>query len=161
MFVIDFICTNVSLEKQYDRASNPVGLSTRLKQEIAIETKTISGLDLLNYSLKKTAKALEFGKTNSISKGKANCVGYAQLCSSIFNYSCNINNIARCEAFPVIGTIKFNEIDLCKILKNLAPDNWKKFVMNHDFVEFHVDGKVIYADPTAKDLLNKSFITFI
>lgn len=160
-FVIDLTCTPITLEKWRNRVSDTPNLSSSIKKEIEIETKTMSEIDLLKYSLKKTSDILQFDRTNNINKGKANCVGYAQTCSFIFNYACSINNVSHCKATPVIGTVKYGKINLCNILQSIVPKEWKNFVKDHDFVQYNIDSETIYADPTAKDLINSSFTTYI
>lgn len=52
-FVIDLTCTPITLEKWRNRVSDTPNLSSSIKKEIEIETKTMSEIDLLKYSLKK------------------------------------------------------------------------------------------------------------
>lgn len=126
-----------------------------LQSEIKEDTKGMSAEEIRNYSVKKTAKILSFTVKNNLSKGEANCVGYAQMCASISNYAFRTNNI-HASAKPVVGYVLFCGINLCNILKWCMPSKrWENFVKDHDFVEYHIEGQTIYCDASAYDLIYK------
>lgn len=109
--------------------------------------------EIRSYSLKKTCSLLSFSVRNDLSDGKANCIGYAQMCASIFNYACRSNGL-NSKAKPVVGYVMLYGINLCDVLKWCMPTKrWENFVKDHDFVEFNIDGQVIYADASAYDIL--------
>lgn len=143
-----------SLIKIGDR-TNPYRLDKTLITEITSETRGMSAEDIRRYSIRKTARRLSFSVTNNLPKHEANCVGYAQMCASISNYAFAKNNI-QASAKPVVGYVTFYGINLCNVLKFFMPtQRWKNFVKDHDFVEYHIDGKIIYCDASTYDLLCK------
>ena len=137
--IIVIVCIswlNISLLKISDRTSNYLP-SKSLKEEIKIETKGLSQEEI----------------RNDISNGKANCVGYAQMCAGISNYAFRINGY-NSSAKPVVGYVKLLGVNLCNILKLCMPTKrWENFVKDHDFVEYHIDGDIIYCDASTYDLI--------
>ena len=75
-----------SLEKTADRPYSEIPLSDELKEELAYCAEHLYDLSPIGMSLDKTSSMLEFSEKNDIRNGKANCVGYAQLFTSICNY---------------------------------------------------------------------------
>lgn len=155
LVIIVIVCIswlNISLLKISDRTSNYLP-SKSLKEEIKIETKGLSQEEIRKYSIKKTASILSFTIKNDISNGKANCVGYAQMCAGISNYAFRINGY-NSFAKPVVGYVKLLGVNLCNILKLCMPTKrWENFVKDHDFVEYHIDGDIIYCDASTYDLI--------
>ena len=47
----------------------------------------------VKYSMRLTADLLSFTEKNDLDNGKANCVGYAVLCSRICNYAFQVNGM--------------------------------------------------------------------
>lgn len=144
----------LTLTKISDR-SNPYYPERALQSEIKEDTEGMCAEDIRNYSVKKTAKILSFTVKNNLSKGEANCVGYAQMCAGISNYAFRTNNVTA-SAKPVVGYVMFCGINLCNVLKWCMPSKrWENFVKDHDFVEYHIDGQTIYCDASAYDLIYK------
>ena len=70
--------------------------------------------------------------------------------SSICNYALQINNL-NCKSRPVVGYVTFYGINLCNVLKALAPQEWKNFVKDHDFVELELKDNIIFFDASLYD----------
>ena len=150
--------TLISLVKVSDRPIQSVNLSNEIKKEIQLWKGTED--ELVVKSLEKTAQILTFAQRNDIKKGKANCVGYAQLFVAIYNYSANINKY-QSKAKPVVGYLKLGGVNLCKQFKSIMPNTkWKNFVKDHDFVEIHLRGKKYYLDPSIYDVIGDPCITY-
>ena len=154
ILVIYVVLSAFSLVKTADRPTTNYQLPKELKERIANETKGMDEMDIVNYSLRLTGKLLDFSEKNNLQGGKANCVGYAQLCASITNYGLKTN---KREGFckPVVGYITWAGMNLCTILKAIAPQKYKAFVKDHDFVEYDMKNKTIFFDPTLYDLLGE------
>ena len=142
----------ISFVKTSDRGTTLNYFPEELKGRIKAETVGFSDDEIVENGLDLTAELLRFTRENSLRVGKANCVGYAQLCSNICNYaSANCHSTARTK--PVVGTIKVCGIDVCKLAYSLAPARHKNFVKDHDFVEYHHrDGTTSFFDPSIFDV---------
>ena len=142
----------ISFVKTSDRGATHDYFPEKLKERIKSETIGFSDEEIVAYSMDLTAELLRFSWDNSLQNGKANCVGYAQLCSNICNYAfANCHSTARTK--PVVGTIKVCGIDVCKLAYSLAPAKHKNFVKDHDFVEYHHrDGTTSFFDPSIFDV---------
>lgn len=146
------IWSSLSLSKIGNR-SNPYHLTQALQSEIREEASGMTAEEIRLYSIKKTSSLLSFSVKNDLSNGKANCVGYAQMCASISNCAFKANGI-NASAKPVVGYVMFYGINLCNVLKWCMPTKrWENFVKDHDFVEYHIDGQTIYCDASAYDLI--------
>ena len=154
LIVIYIVWSPLSLTKISDRG-NPYSPDSALKEEIKNETEGMSAEEIRNYSVKKTAKRLSFTVKNNLSMGEGNCVGYAQMCAGISNYAFRVNGI-KASAKPVVGYVMFYGINLCDVLKWCMPSKrWENFVKDHDFVEYHIYGRTIYADANLYDIFWK------
>lgn len=152
--IILFLILPFKLTKIADR-SNPYYPTSTLLSEIRENTKGMSAEEIRKYSVKKTARSLSFTVKNNLSKGDANCVGYAQMCASISNYAFKVNGI-NASAKPVVGYVMCFGVNLCNVLKWCMPTKrWENFVKDHDFVEYHIEGQTIYCDASAYDLIYK------
>ena len=121
-------------------------------------TNIINIYDIINISCNYTAEYLEFTKKNDIDEGKANCVGYAQLCSAIANELISKSNFsASCN--PVVGYIYYNQMNLCKLLKTIVPTRYEDFVKDHDFVELSYQDSIYYYDPSMYDYIGDMCMT--
>ncbi len=160
LIILLMVCfSNLTLVKQYNR-NYSYTLSRDIRSKVIKETKGMNAVDILNYSIEFTSKYLQFSENNNIPMGKANCIGYANFCSSIYNTAIFANNI-KGYAKPVVGYVEFYKINLCSILKNIIPNQkYKNFVKNHDFVEFCIGDDLIYADPCIYDLIGTDCKTF-
>jgi len=156
--VIILFLSSLTLVKQHDRAIT-YRLSKSTIQQVKKETKGMDEKKIIDYSLNLTCEMLEFGRNNEISNGKANCIGYAQLCSAICNEALR-NNGYRYRAKPVVGYIKSFGLNLCSIAKSLMTNQkYKAFVKDHDFVELGFKGKTYYFDPSIYDVLGNKCLT--
>ena len=147
-----------SLVKTGERSTVNYPLSKELKERIVNETHELDEIDILNYSLKLTDELLEFDETNNIKDGKANCVGYAQLCASITNYGLKTNKLEG-SSKPVVGYVTWAGMNMCTILSAIVPNEYKNFVKDHDFVEFNLKDKTIFYDPSIYDYLGTKALT--
>lgn len=152
VIVIVYLISSLTLLKIKDRP-NPYYPDRTFRTEIKEETEGMSAEEIRNYCVKKTAKKLSFTVKNDLSKGEANCVGYAQMCASISNCAFRQNGI-NASAKPVVGYVMCCGVNLCNVLKWCMPSKrWENFVKDHDFVEYHIDGQTLYCDASAYDLL--------
>lgn len=150
--VIFYVIMPLTLVKTSDRP-NPYHPDQALLSAIKEDTKGMSAEEIRNYSVKKTAKMLSFTVKNNLSKGEANCIGYAQMCAGISNYAFRVNGI-KASAKPVVGYVMCCGVNLCNVLKwCMLSERWENFVKDHDFVEYHIDGQTIYSDASAYDLI--------
>ncbi len=150
--------TSFTLVKTGDRQKTYI-LPQSLKAKVEQDTRGMDIEQIINYGLTLTASRLRFSRYNDIDMGKANCVGYARLCSSICNQALSANGVNG-QAKPVVGYIETNGINWCDVLKKVAPKNsYKNFVKDHDFVELVTDSKTYYFDPSIYDVLGKKCLT--
>ena len=163
VLIVYLIWPKLVLVKVADRPASDIQLPQVLKQRIADETQSLDVVGVIDYSIKLTAEVLKFTEQNDIEKGKANCVGYAKMCSSICNYGLRVNHLQG-KTKPVVGYVKWAGINLCDLLKTLAPAKYKSFVKDHDFVEYSIKENFIYAsmcfDPSLYDLLGSKCMTY-
>ena len=142
----------ISFVKTNDRGSSLVYFPEELKERIKSETVGYSDEDIVKYSLDLTAELLRFTRVNALKDGKANCMGFAQLCSNICNYAFAACH-SKAKTKPVVGYIAICGINLCKVAYFLAPAKDKNFVKDHDFVEYHHrDGTTSFFDPSIYDV---------
>ena len=135
-------------------------LSSDLKQEIRRETERLKAEAIMDYSIRKTARMLSFHVTEDRVHRRAHCVGYATLCAAIANHAFRTHHI-EATATPVVGYVMFHGINLCEALADIElSEEWERFVRDHDFVEFQIDGRTIYADPCIYDLTWKDCKTY-
>lgn len=139
-----------SLEKTTDRSYPEYPLSNELKEQIRNASSTYYELSAIELSLDITGSLLEFSEKNDIKNGKANCVGYAQLFTSICNYMLKVDGRKE-RVKPVVGHIKWCGINLCEVLKAIVPKKYESFVKDHDFIELEYEDKYVYVDPTLFD----------
>lgn len=153
-----FALTSFSLVKTHNRTLTH-HLPKRLIEQVNRQTRGMTEMQIMNYSLDLTAKSLKFAEKNDIEYGKANCVGYAQLCSAICNQALK-NNGYSYRAKPVVGYITDYGINLCTLFKSVAPTrHWKNFVKDHDFVELQLGKTTYYFDPSVYDILGDKCLT--
>ena len=138
------------LEKTTYRDENEYLLPEEMIRQIAVETKDMNCREIIKYGLKATSKTLHFSEKNDLNNGRANCVGYAQLCSSICNYAFIVNKYS-CRARPVVGYVTFCGINICRVLYILLPWRYKGLVKDHDFVELEFGKGTILFDPSLYD----------
>lgn len=130
-------------------------LPQALKAKVEQDTRGMDIEQIIDYGLTLTASQLRFSRYNDIEMGKANCVGYAQLCASICNQAFSANGV-NAQAKAVVGYIESNGINWCDVLKSVVPKgSYKNFVKDHDFVELVTESKTCYFDPSIYDVLGK------
>lgn len=120
-----------------------------IKEEIKNETVGMGIVQIAEYCVILTSDMLEFSKINS--DNKANCVGYSKVCVALCKYAYKINNI-NVKVKHVRGYVDLFNLNLCKILSYIVPNNYKNFVKDHDFVEIITAEDSIYLDPSLYDL---------
>ena len=149
----------LSLSKLHNRCYVSVKLSDKDKAIISTSTKLQDIQGIIAQVVVFIADKLVFAVHNDIENGKANCVGYAQLCAEACNYAFEINGIDS-EACPVVGSVVWFGIDLCDIAYDLAQKKYRNFVKDHDFVEIDLrNNKTIYIDPCLYDLVGNDVMT--
>lgn len=140
---------DIELVKVSNRPVNPPSLSKGLKQEIKAATANKSEKEIIVYCKDKTRELLKFSivpeEFNEKKKSKANCVGYAHLCSAICNTAFAANGI-KAHARPVVGHVYYNGVnlnDFSKYFSGRIRNNTK----DHDFVEVQLsDQTIVFVD---------------
>lgn len=150
----------LSLSKLANRDCVSVTLLDEDKAIISARTKSQNVQEIIAQVIIFTAEKLTFAVHNDIKNGKANCIGYAQLCAKACNYAFEINGMES-KARPVVGSVVWFGIDVCDIAYGLAPKKYKNFVKDHDFVEVEDlrNRKTIYVDPCLYDLIGDDVMT--
>ncbi len=138
------------LVKTSVRPAPGTALSAQIKSQINRECKSSKPEDCVKYSMQLTADLLSFTEKNDLDNGKANCVGYAILCSRICNYALQVNGLAY-RAKPVVGYVPLYGVNLCSLLQAVATRRWKSFVKDHDFVELKLEDKPLFFDASLYD----------
>jgi hypothetical protein len=138
------------LVKSQDRGVSSGLLSKEIKERIKQECNESDPEECAIYGMKLTCELLRFTEKNDVKNGKANCVGYAQLCSEICNYALLQNGHSN-RVKPVVGYVTFYGINLCSILQIIVPKEYKNFVKDHDFVELKLENKLKYFDASLYD----------
>ena len=121
-----------------------------IMKKIEISENSLNQLSTEEYDVILSENNFIFDKKNDVKNGKANCVGYAQLCSEICNYALLQNGHSN-RVKPVVGYVTFYGINLCSILQIIVPKEYKNFVKDHDFVELKLENKVKYFDASLYD----------
>ena len=153
-----FVFMPFKLVKTGDRQKTYM-IPQSLKAKVEQDTRGMDIEQIIDYGLTLTASQLRFSRYNDIDMGRANCVGYAQLCASICNQALSANGVNG-HAKPVVGYIESNGINCCDVLKSVVPkDSSKDFVKDHDFVELVTESKTCYFDPSIYDVLGKKCLT--
>ena len=148
----------IKLEKTGDRNTN-YALSQDVCASVKTDTQAMTEDEIIEYSLNRVAAELEFAVHNNISNGKANCIGYAQLCAAICNVAFDANRL-QCRAEPVVGIIKLGPIDLCHLASSILPSQQAAaFVQDHDFVEIKSTDKTFFIDPSIFDYMGNPCFT--
>ena len=140
-----------SLAKVSNRPRN-YSVPKDLRTEIAAEVSGMSADEIMSYGLRKTAHMLRYTEKNDLTNGMANCIGYAEVYAGICNHAFNVNKV-QCKATPVVGYVMAGKINLCTIAERIAPQRWKGFLKDHDFVEFTLGDSTIYQDACIYDIL--------
>lgn len=158
--IVLFLISQIRLEKESDRNIAMYSLSADLKEQIQIKEMcaTINTpKDIIVRSSDIVCKQLSFSVKNDIPKGKANCVGYAQLTSTILNYAFQIKTLPY-KAKPVVGKVYLFGINLNNIAQKILPQSHRPFFKDHDFVEIDLEDKIIFIDSSLQDLTGLTFM---
>ena len=129
------------------------------KEIIKSKTKNMSKDEIIDYSVKLTAKTLKFSdKCSPVTFNKetnAHCVLYAKVLASVCNYAFQVNHI-NATAHPVVGDVTLSGINLCSLVSSVFSFNnrLKNFTKDHDFVEIKSPNSDIYVDACIYDLLH-------
>lgn len=162
LFVIFFLsCQSLELRKTHNRPYTPYPLSQELKERIRHDVVCMDApMEVCRYSCALTAELLSFSEKNDIPNGKANCVGYAQLSSTIFNYAIKIvsddiedSSLLKIKAYPVVGTVHLIGIDLTKLSQKILPKKYRPFFKDHDFMEVDYGNDTVLIDACLYDLV--------
>ena len=153
------ILLSYQLVKTADRHGPAYALTPQQMSKIKTETEGMTATDIITYSTKLTAEMLEFSRRNDLKAGKANCIGYANLCSAVCRYAFKINHIEG-RITPVVGYVSKLRINLCSVLAYVVPSSYKGFVKNHDFVEIDMGHYYIYFDPCLYDFTLDNGLTY-
>lgn len=153
-------CRGPQLMKTGNREFVNMELSAEDRAMIDAALPDLTGnMDVVDYALDMTADKLQFSKRNDIPNGKANCVGYARYYATVCNYIFKAKGY-DCDARPVVGYIDLNGTNLCNVLKETAPNEYKNFVKDHDFVQLIFGHDRAFIDPCLYDLIGNDFFDF-
>ncbi len=161
LVVLFFLWPSFHLVKTANRSYSEYPLSKQLKERIVKETSELPyDIGVMDYCFGLTCELLEFAESNDIEKGKANCVGYTKLFTSISNYALAVNKYEG-RVKPVVGYITWGGINLCDVALFIVPKKYEGFVKDHDFVELEYEDKFVYIDPTLYDIMGCKCMTTV
>lgn len=156
--IVLFLISQIRLEKERHRNIAVYSLSADLKEQIKEMCVTLNTpTDIIEHSSDITCKRLSFSAKNDIPKGKANCVGYAQLTSAIINYAFQIKNLPY-KVKPVVGKVYLFGVDLNNVAQRILPKKHRLFFKDHDFVEVDLGDKTVFIDSSLQDLTGLTFM---
>ncbi|MGC4128837.1 MAG: hypothetical protein QM564_04595 [Bergeyella sp.] len=123
------------------------GIFLVIDEEDTFKSKNIN--EIIDYSLNKTARKLEFtfdNQTKPLITGKANCIGYCDYFSSRMNQILENNDMKDWKISHEIGKLEVFGIDIHQYFSS-------PFFKDHDFVtvENIKTGEKISIDPTVYD----------
>lgn len=148
----------IRFEKERDRNMTAHSITSDLKTPIDIICNTYDSPDKIIKECSNLAcERLSFSAKNDIQRGKANCVGYAQLTSAIINYAFQVKKLPY-KAKPVVGKVYLFGIDLNNVAQKILPKKHRPFFKDHDFVEIDLGNKTVYIDSSLQDLTGFSYI---
>lgn len=151
----------IRYRKISERGTHACVLTANLKKEIEKECFGIEdGRELIKRCDRIVCRNLRFAYKNQISKGKANCVGYAQMTSDAVNYAFQLNHLLY-KAYPVYGRVHLFGIDLHPFVMGLLPSKYKAFFKDHDYVEILLDGEIINVDSSFRDLFGMEYVHLV
>ena len=158
--VIIFLISQLKLEKEWDRNIAVYPLSSALKEEVDDRCAALSDPEeVVKECSEMACERLNFFAVNSISEGKANCIGYAQLTSALINYAFKIKRLPY-KAKPVVGKVYLFGVDLNGIAQRILPEKHRPFFKDHDFVEVKLDNEIMVIDSSLQDLTGLEFVSF-
>lgn len=144
--------SSTRLNKIGYRPKTSITLDDQLKSQIKADCQSVNDIDeIIRKCNDIVCSRLSFAYRNDIPNGKANCIGYALLSSSVLNYAFRLNSLP-CKARPVYGKAYLWDIDLHPFMKSLVPDKYDSFFNDHDYVEIDCGDHYIYTDASLQDL---------
>ena len=160
VLLIGFVIPSFSmgLVKKHNRYGS-ITIPQFQKEIIKSKTKNMSKDEIIDYSVKLTAKTLKFSdKCSPVTFNKetnAHCVLYAKVLASVCNYAFQVNHI-NATAYPVVGDVTLSGFNLCSLVSSVLSFNnrLKNFTKDHDFVEIKSPTSDIYVDACIYDLLH-------
>lgn len=152
------LISQIKLDKDRDRNCINYTIDSDLRnQVIEISNSSNTPQDVVKGCSKLVCDRLSFAAKNDIPKGKANCVGYAQLTSSVINYAFQVKMLPY-RAKPVVGKVYLFGINLNNVAQKILPKKHRPFFIDHDFVEVELGDKTIYVDSSLQDLTGLTFM---
>lgn len=145
---------SISFRKTSNRPCQDYPLPAELKERIKSEVAGIDdAYDLIDYSCGLTAELLSFDRSNNISEGRANCIGYARLSSSICNYAYGVSacKAGSLVAKPAVGTVYCMGVNINSVAVSILPKRHRSFFKDHDFMEVVLGDETIYVDACVRD----------
>ena len=129
-------------------------LPASVAEQVELETRGMNAEQVVDYAIDFTTSQLRFATSNDIPRGRANCVGYAQLCAAVCNRGFISNGLCD-RACPVVGDVRLWGARVCGALKALPfGGRWKAFVKDHDFVRWNRSvGTAVCLDACTDDYL--------
>jgi len=127
-------------------------LKTEIDKEIAGKNLSLpqtikTARKITNKNLFFSTEKISFNPNISIKTGKANCIGYSAMLSSVFNYIVKKqNNNTKYRVKHLVGKIDFLGLDIHKLFES-------SFFKDHDFneiINLETDEKE-YIDPNLSD----------
>lgn len=153
-----FLISQIKFNKDRDRFILNCTLTSDLKNQNAeISNNSDTPQDIIKKCSNLACETLSFSAKNDIQRGKANCVGYAQLTSTLINQAFQIRNLPY-HAKPVVGKVYLFGIDLNNISQKILPLKHRPFFKNHDFVEVDLGNKTVFIDTSLQDLTGLTFM---
>lgn len=153
-----FLFSQIKLDKRRDRSVIPCAITPDLKTSIERICKYSDSPEKIIKDCSGLAcKELSFTAKNNIQCGKANCVGYAQLTSTIINYAFQVKKLPY-KAKPVVGKVHLFGIDLNNVAQKILPKKHRSFFKDHDFVEVDLGNKTVFIDSSLQDLTGLTFM---
>ncbi len=152
------LISKIKFNKDRDRNIINCTITSDLKSQVAqISNNSDTPQDIIKKCSNVACETLSFTAKNDIQNGKANCVGYAQLTSTLINHAFQIKNLSY-HAKPVVGKVYLFGIDLNNISQKILPPKHRPFFKDHDFVEIDLGNKTVYIDSSLQDLTGFSYI---
>lgn len=153
-----FLISQIKFNKDRDRFILNCTLTSDLKNQVAeISNNSDTPQDIIKKCSNLVCERLSFSAKNDIQRGKANCVGYAQLTSATINYAFQIKNLPY-KAKPVVGKVYLFGINLNNVAQKILPQRHRTFFKDHDFVEVDLGDKTVFIDSSLQDLTGLTFM---
>lgn len=152
------LISQIKFNKDRDRNIINCTITSDLKNQVAeISNNSHTPEDIIKRCSNLACETLSFTTKNDIQRGKANCVGYAQLTSATINYAFKIKNLPY-KAKPVVGKVYLFGINLNNVAQKILPQRHRLFFKDHDFVEINLDDKTVFIDSSLQDLTGLTYM---